>query len=179
LKGICQVIVPSSTATALPGKSDSSCAVNSLVEISPQYPLRPPRVFLSAPKHSSDADGKAGHGHHDPRLHDLEQELNAGCVDLLGLHDRLATSSAAEPSEYLGSFTASSARVEESMDGILGLQLLLLQSLLPGSLKANRASHSNGFPSSEDVFPVSNRRIGGKNKKKISIQALYGREFCT
>lgn len=142
--------------------------------ISPEYPLLPPRFVLTSPR------ATGGPCLHDPRLHALEQELNAGCVDLVGLHDRLVKSTIGPPPlDVVSGFTACSAGTEECIDGVLGLQLLLLQAILPASTKLNQATLTNMLPRSDFALPVNTKRVGGKTKKKVSIKALYGREYCT
>ncbi|CAE7521310.1 unnamed protein product, partial [Symbiodinium microadriaticum] len=161
--------------------SEDNCLVRAVIEVSPEYPLRPPRFALSFRRPPG-----IGSSYGDIALRALEQELNAGCVDVLELHDRFIDDVRARglQDSVTPPSAASSDALEAAMDSTLGLQLSLLLSMLPAIVLSrygmNETSLSMPSAGTEHIYSESSNaaRMTGKNRKKVSLALLYGREFC-
>ena len=174
-------VTPSDAATSVSGTtaqpSENSCLASVLVELSTEYPLRPPR-FLLTHRLSDNAAHVV-----EPGIRALEQELNAGCVDILELHNRYSFRPAEQTGNGAGplAVTSDSTVLEESLDGIFGLQMCLLLNVLPAIFISKIENCTAAVDICEQMSGVVGnavRRMSAKNRKMVTLAGLYGRDYC-
>lgn len=150
-------------------KDLSSTPAMALMELSPEYPLRPPQFVLtsrisalSAASSKAVGDDNKGGPQLDNALKALECELNAGCLNLL-LGTGLSTNTSNASTVI--------ASVEDIMDATVSFQMSILLSLIVVNSIAACSVSSNAVVAG--AVPSKKR---GRNRRAAVIQGLYGRQ---
>ena len=147
-------------------KQLSSTPCVTLMEISPEYPVRPPQFIITSRISALSTDSSKSGGditkpgaQIDNALKSIECEVNAGCLNfILGGQTPGVSDSG-----------AIIAAVEDSLDATVTFQIGLLLCLVV--LNSMSGSDSSAAVSE---FAVSKKR--GRNRRTAMLQGLYGRQ---
>ena len=133
----------------------SAVPIVALLELSPEYPERPPQFLLTSRQLLLNASVSSGGSsvQIDNGLKAIESEVNAGCLSLL------------HPAQPVPA-----NRADEILDATLSFQFGLLLVLL----RAHVNSGAVGGQISGGVILPSKKR--GRNRRAAAIQGLYGRQ---
>jgi hypothetical protein len=158
---------------AQPGASAGGQPGMCLIEISPEYPVRPPQILLTSRTTVLNAGVQAQNvAQIDNAKKALECEVNAGCLSLIS-PDLPALSSHLPAFQSAGAIVAA----EEALDATLTFQLGLLLSLAAVN---NNASMSSAVTATGSVLQAQAdlpSRKRGRNRRAGAIEGLYGRFF--
>lgn len=149
-------------------KDLSSTPAMALMEISPEYPLRPPQFILTsriAPLSSASSKAVGGDFKPGPQLDNalkaLESDLNAGCLSLI--------LGSALPHGTTG-ISSAIASVEDIMDATISFQMGMLLSLIVVN------SMAGVVPDNDVVAGAVPSKKRGRNRRPAVVQGLYGRQ---
>jgi hypothetical protein len=137
-----------------------------LIEISPEYPVRPPQILLTSRTTVLNAGVQVQNvAQIDNAKKALECEVNAGCLSLI-----------APDLSSLSAFQSASAiaAVEEALDATLTFQLSILLSLAAVNNNAAMASAITASSSAAHQADMPSRKRG-RNRRAGAIEGLYGR----
>lgn len=144
-----------------------------LIEISPEYPVRPPQILLTSRTTVLNAGVQAQNSAQiDNAKKALESEVNAGCLSLIS-PDLSSIASNITSLDSAGAI----ASIGEALDATLTFQLSLLLSL---SAVNNNVSMASALTASSSVtaqhqqIEIPSRRRG-RNRRAGAIEGLYGR----
>lgn len=160
-----------------------SIPMHILVDIPASYPVKPAQFMLAARRSLTPAGSGAYSG---SSLRALEQELNAGCLSYLdaGLWEEALVGTGemevvghSSPSPPNGPLSNSDL-LEESLDGMLGLQLSLLFALLSTTATAiynESVAAAEASEGTSAVVPSVSR--GGRSRRYTTLSTFYGKSF--
>lgn len=149
-----------------PGAASGGQPGMCLIEISPEYPVRPPQILLTSRTTVLNAGVQVQNvAQIDNAKKALECEVNAGCLSLI-----------APDLSSLSAFQSASAiaAVEEALDATLTFQLSILLSLAAVNNNAAMASAITASSSAAHQADMPSRKRG-RNRRAGAIEGLYGR----